>query len=372
MPSRSRIATRAALACACAAVLAACGGSSPTGPGTLPSPDEGFEVAVVAYYDENANGFLDAGEVVRLGNVDVEIGGRRARTAPGTGRAVITGLPAGTYAVNAASLPPFYAARAGATVSVPQAAGANVLLPATLAIGSNRPNTYMAFGDSISTGDGSSDGTGYRAPLQALLDQALNAGTVLDRGAEGTTSAEGAGRITRGLRALTPAYTLILYGTNDWNFTSCQAGPPCFTLDSLRVIVEAAKAAQSQPFVATIIPGNPSDPRVPPERNAWVAGTDDLIRGMAAQEGAVLVDLQKAFLAQGDLTQLFSDHIHPNDRGYSIIANEWFKAITGATASSSGAGIARAPAFGFRTPGVAPRRLIPRRAAAGFGSQRHR
>jgi lysophospholipase L1-like esterase len=243
---------------------------------------------------------------------------------------------------------------------VPQASGAQVLLPATLAIGSNRPNVYMAFGDSLSSGEGSSDGTGYRGPLANLLGQALNRGEVLDRGAEGTTSSEGADRVGRGLRSLTPAYTLILYGTNDWNFSDCETKFPCFTIDSLRTIVKAAKEAQSQPFVATLPPGNPSDPRVPKERNEWTARISDLIRPMAREEGAVLVDLQAAFVKEGDLTKLFSDHVHPNDRGYALMANEWFKAITGASASSSAccfpAESFSETSFGFVPPALSARR----------------
>ena len=56
---------------------AACGGgSSPSGPGPMPSTGGTHSVTVVAFYDENASGVLDASEAVRVPNVEVTIGGR--------------------------------------------------------------------------------------------------------------------------------------------------------------------------------------------------------------------------------------------------------------------------------------------------------
>jgi lysophospholipase L1-like esterase len=37
--------------------------------------------------------------------------------------------------------------------------------------------------------------------------------------------------------------------------------------------------------------------------------------------------VEKAFLAAGDLPRLFSDHVHPNDAGYQLIAQTFFEAI---------------------------------------------
>jgi lysophospholipase L1-like esterase len=55
-----------------------------------------------------------------------------------------------------------------------------------------------------------------------------------------------------------------------------------------------------------------------------------LIRELAEDEGALLVDLEAAFLREPDLASLYSDHVHPNDRGYQVMADEFFRAISGA------------------------------------------
>ena len=126
-----------------------------------------------------------------------------------------------------------------------------------------------------------------------------------------------------------PAFTLIHYGTNDWNRGSCQR-LPCFTTPSLRYIVQQVNRNRGHAFLATIIPTNTGyDSRVPPERNVWVEAQNVLIKQVADEEGAVLVDLNGAFLKSGrSLPSLFVDHVHPTAQGYEIMAQAWFDAIT--------------------------------------------
>ncbi|HUG53055.1 MAG TPA: hypothetical protein VMR21_05620, partial [Vicinamibacteria bacterium] len=118
--------------------LAACGGgSSPAGPGPTPSGGGSHSVTVVVFYDENGNGALDAFEAARVPEVEVSLGGRSARSAPGTGRAVIEAVPGGTHtpAVSAATLPPFYQVGRLSPVNVP--ASGEAAVPLMLPIGSN-------------------------------------------------------------------------------------------------------------------------------------------------------------------------------------------------------------------------------------------
>ena len=313
-----------------AAALSACGGgSSPSGPTPQPSPSTvpGATVVATLYYDENQNGRADADEGIRIPDVEVSIGGRTARSEKATGRAVVTGVPAGAQSVTvrADTLPPFYALeQPSATVQVSLPEGGQVMVPLTLPIEGNQTNTYMAFGDSITRGDGSTAG-GYPPDLQNRLAAHFGGAFVNNRGADSTNSFEGVERVKRTLNGR-PAYTLILYGTNDWNAPECQDNPNCHTVDNLRLIVQAVKSYQSLPFLSTIPPSNPT--MNPASRNKWVADVNNLVRPMAQQQGAFLVDVEKAFLNQGgDLSRFFSDHVHPNDAGYQLISQTFFEAI---------------------------------------------
>lgn len=317
-------------------LLSACGGGgSPSGPSTPPPATQTHPLGVVVFYDENGNGVLDPGENVRLPNVSVVSAGQSAGT--GSGGSAVLNLPAGQQTVQVApeTLPPFWESRQ-VVADIPRTS--QVVLPATLPIGGNQPNTYMGFGDSITVGEGSSDGLGYRRILQDALTAYLGKASVINEGVSATRSNRGAARIQDSLASRRPAYTLIHYGTNDWNEAACRNEFPCYTLDSLRTIVRECKAARSLPFLATIIPTNTGyDARVPPQRNEWVGMMDTQIRQLAAQEGAVLVDLEKAYYAAAgnNLASFFDDHIHPNDRGYSVLADTFFASITRPRSTSS-------------------------------------
>ena len=318
--------------------LASCGGggSSPGSPSTPGGP--GHPVTVVVFYDENGDGVWQSGETSRIPGVVVEVGGRTGRSQLGSGSVVIDGVPEGTYpvTVRADSLPPFFQTESAArpTVSSPQQAGSEAYFPLMLPIGPNRPGVYLGFGDSITVGDGSSSGDGYRGLLQVQLQGHFGKALVMNGGRSGSKSPVGVKRIADELAFARPAYTLILYGTNDWNDLSCKVEFPCFTIDSLRSMVRSVKAEGSLPVLGTIIPVNPNY-EYATDRNSWVSSMNQLIRPLAQQEGAVLADLHSAFMRE-DLTRLFSDKVHPNDEGYRVMAEEFFEAITTPSGSSTG------------------------------------
>jgi lysophospholipase L1-like esterase len=284
-------------------------------------------VVGVVFYDENADGRPQSGEPIRVPDVEVTVGGRSARTEKATGRAVITGVPAGQHAVSvrAETLPPFYAAGAPVSIQSPQETGTAAMVPLTLSIGSNRANLYMAFGDSITRQVIAAQDAEYPRKLQDLLAAHFGGAEVTNQGRDGTNSYEGMDRIKRNLQAQRPAYTLLLYGTNDWNDPACQDVPPCRTVDNLRTMLQVIKREQSLPVVATIPPVNPA--LSPQGRNDWIKAVNDALRPMAQEEGALLVDVHAAFLRQPALPPLFTDHVHPSDAGRRLIAETFFEAI---------------------------------------------
>ena len=73
---------------------------------------------------------------------------------------------------------------------------------------------------------------------------------------------------------------------------------------------------------------------------------------MAHEEGAVVADSFAAFMGVPDFHTLMSDHVHPNDAGYDILAQVWFDAIrqTPAAAATSGS----APPLLLPPPGSFP------------------
>jgi lysophospholipase L1-like esterase len=317
------------------AFTASCGSDSGTGPTTPPASTH--TVSVTVFYDENADGVLQAAEAGRVPGVEIEVGGRTAVSEKLTGRAVVSGVAAGTQplSVRTGTLPAFYqAAASSATVAVPQT-GSEATIALTLPIGANHPFVYMAFGDSITDGDGSVQ---HEGGYRVLLRDALRAhfggqAEIVNEAQSGSRSDTGAERIGLSLNRTRPAYTLVLYGTNDYNRLECRQALPCHTIDALRSMVGAARAARSMPVLATIPPVHPV--LAPSDRNDWVARMNELVRPMAREQAVPLADVHAAFMRAPDLSALLADRVHPNDRGYEIIAAEFLAAITKPLGASS-------------------------------------
>ena len=320
------------VACGLAGLLSACGGTG-VGPSPLPTPTatpvNTRPVMVTTFLDENGNGVLDAGEGVRIPNVEIVAGSARATSGVLSGQATLQ-LADGpqTLTVTAASLPPFYRPPAPISITVPTTGP--VLAPITLPRGSNQATLYMGFGDSITNGEAEvPDGSGYRNFLTNLLRAHFGAAEIANEGRDGTNSDRGALRIGESLSRVRPAFTLIYYGTNDWNQCSSSAAD-CYTTASLRSMVQQINRSGSHAFLATLMPVNVGyDDRAPASRNEWVAEENVFIRQVADQEGAVVVDLNTAYFKSGlPNSALFVDHIHPTTAGYQIMAQTWFDAIT--------------------------------------------
>jgi lysophospholipase L1-like esterase len=287
-------------------------------------------VSVVAFLDENRNGVLDASEAIRIPGADISLGSASGKSAAATGELSLT-VPqvAQTLSVNPASLPPYYRAPEAFVVTPPLAGSLNV--PIALPLGEGAlAGVFLAFGDSITNGQaGVGDGQGYTGELERRLDAHFGKARVINDGIDSSNTERGAARVSTDLASSRPAFTLILYGTNDWSDPRC-GEPPCFTIENLRSMVRTVKARGGFPFVATLLMLNVgNDFRASPQRNAWVMAQNEFIRGMAAEEQVVLVDLYAAFERSPlPYSALFADYIHPSAQGYQVLAEAWFEAIT--------------------------------------------
>jgi len=86
--------------------------------------------------------------------------------------------------------------------------------------------------------------------------------------------------------------------------------------------------------------------KAPDGRNTWIDQMNVRIKAMALQQQVLLADVNAEFKASsGGLPPLYSDDVHPNDAGYQVLAQAWFKAIT--RARSSAASAADRGLFGF-------------------------
>jgi lysophospholipase L1-like esterase len=189
------------------------------------------------------------------------------------------------------------------------------------------PHTFSAFGDSITLGIvvPSRDPLiivntpGYVGPLESMLEDVFGAMTFSNDGVGGETTSEGLNRIAGVIRARRPDSLLLMEGTNDVTFLV----DPATIAFNLRQMISRANAEQPGiiTFLGTLIPRNEGWDN---ELNQRTDTVNDLLVSVANDSGATLVDTHTALDGNGSL---FSDHVHPNEAGYDVLAGSWYEGV---------------------------------------------
>ncbi len=206
---------------------------------------------------------------------------------------------------------------------------------------------FVAFGDSITRGDVAvgtihllaSPRTSYPVSLRDLLVRRYTAQSIVvvnaGLGGERVTT-DGRIRLQSVLTRERPEVLLLQEGVNDLNSLGAAGIPNVIT--ALRSMVRDAKNQGVGVFLGTLLPQRPGGSRA--HSAGLIPYTNDLIRAMAATEGADLVDLYEGFGGvAGSL--IGDDGLHPNTAGYEKMAEIFFDAmhakleVPQATSSSS-------------------------------------
>jgi lysophospholipase L1-like esterase len=195
---------------------------------------------------------------------------------------------------------------------------------------------FMAFGDSITEGLFSffiqSPPGSYPFLLEATLKARYTAQTgaivVLDEGYGGEKIADGLARFGSTINLDAPVgAVLLIEGVNDLNAASVigsasDAIPA--VVDGLKLMIREARGRGIPVFVATLLPQRAGGPKA--GSVSAIAPANDQIRGMAGEQGAILVDLYQAFGGVPD-PWIGPDGLHPSRVGLEKIAQTFFDAI---------------------------------------------
>jgi lysophospholipase L1-like esterase len=200
---------------------------------------------------------------------------------------------------------------------------------------------FVVFGDSMSDGvlgfapfalGDPGPAVGYAFKLRTLLVDRYTAQTisVTDEGVGGETvirhspssRSVGVERLPGVLNRDAPEVLLLLEGVNDLN--GGDDDTLAAVMNGLRSMVRLARGRGITVFLGTLLPQRPGGFRA--FSPGAIVPANNLIRSIAASEGAVLVDLFQAFDGQ-TATLLGPDGLHPNDAGYQKMAETFFTAI---------------------------------------------
>ncbi len=206
----------------------------------------------------------------------------------------------------------------------------------------------MPLGDSITWGYGSTTGGGYRVGVfsQALMagksltfvgsqksGPALVDGKPFPQGNEGHSgySIDDSSKTSGISGALTddaiatyrPNIILLMIGTNDMHYSIDLPNAPARLGKLLDEIASDAPSALL--VVATIIPANGAQNTATQTYNDAIPG---VVQARAAEgKHVILVDMYAALKSWS--TSIYKDSEHPNDAGYTLMANAWYSAIGG-------------------------------------------
>lgn len=162
----------------------------------------------------------------------------------------------------------------------------------------------LAFGDSLTFGTGAERDESYPAVLSRLLQR-----EVINAGIPGEVSAAGLARLPGLLERYQPALVILCHGGNDFlRRLDRQA-----LLSHLQKMIELARSAGAE----VVLVGVP--------QLGLLLTTDPLYEGLADSlqlpyQGEVLADLLRD-------RELKSDQIHPNARGYALLAESLAEVI---------------------------------------------
>ena len=200
--------------------------------------------------------------------------------------------------------------------------------PGDFDFGNNDPRKVSAFGDSITAGFLDlkrrdlrlTTSNNYPNILQGRLQSLDPAWRVVNRGMGGEHTFEGIARLPSVLRADRPGFVLIMEGTNDAH--QCLDSIAAF--NNLRNMVNATKANKSIPLIGTIPPSFRNNPCA----DDIIDEVNNNIRGFASAEHVVLAEIFNG-MNQRDLFGISPDRdpIHPNEHGYAVMADIWFRAM---------------------------------------------
>lgn len=164
--------------------------------------------------------------------------------------------------------------------------------------------TIVAFGDSLTAGSGAPAGKDYPAQLAQMLGR-----PVINGGRSGDTTADALSRLPRDVLPLDPGIVIVILGGNDL-LRGLSANVAEKNLD---LLIDTL-----QRHGAVVVLGEIRAPGPTPDFGS-------LYRRLARRHGALLVPN----LLAGILTNpaLKSDPIHPNEKGYRIMAERIAQAL---------------------------------------------
>ena len=162
----------------------------------------------------------------------------------------------------------------------------------------------ICFGDSLTFGTGASEGQDYPSRLSEMFSK-----PVINAGVPGDTTSSAMKRLDQDVLSRKPKIVFITLGGNDLkNGVSKKVA-----FDNLKIVVE-----KIQDEGALVVIGGINIP-------FWGKGFGEAYENLAEETGSILIpNIYKGIIGN---PKLMSDRIHPNAKGYEIIAKFFYDVV---------------------------------------------
>ncbi len=189
---------------------------------------------------------------------------------------------------------------------------------------------FLGFGDSITFGyinRQEAPDKGYIPRLQEIVDTQWYGGKVINEGVPGEVTADAVNRFEEVILKYHAKYLLFHEGTNDAIF------PNRFSVSSIlfniKYMIKKAIDYDMIPILTTIIPRNGKwGEGIYRERSIEISNG---IIEISSEYKTELIDFFDIFLnypeSEGGYMSLMSDTVHPSEKGYQLMAEEWFSSL---------------------------------------------
>lgn len=181
-----------------------------------------------------------------------------------------------------------------------------------------------------STVQGNGEMLNFQTPLKAFLERCYTGKQVQvsNYGIAGETTAMGLLRFDNAIAQKT-GFLLILMGANDAIQIADNKGRVSLTLDNIRTMVNKAKEQKLDVILGTLQyfvepAGRTPEAILMRRRNRIIDQLNTGFKNLARELGVFVADINSVI---GKNKELYADIVHPNARGYRIMALVWFDAL---------------------------------------------
>lgn len=181
-----------------------------------------------------------------------------------------------------------------------------------------------------STVEGTPHPLNFQNSLKAYIENCYSSKvtTVSNYGIAGETTAQGLARVDLALNDQAE-FMLMLMGANDAIRITDNQLRLSVTVSNMRAMIEKAQAKKIDIILGTIqyfveTRGTPPQRLQNRRRNRNIDAINAAYRSLAREYNVRIADINATL---GKNETLFSDDVHPNERGYEVVSLVWFDAI---------------------------------------------